>query len=236
MISIIYQAATAINAVSGAIEAHFPSLLEYRYLILLIATSLEGFNTMILAGFLISIGTLSLIPAFFVCLAGEIFNSFMWYGVGYWAGAKPIDWFVRNSPRKKRFVQRIRSYLEKYTGRIVLLMKLTYSVTIPVMIMTGSLKYNLKKFTLYNVIGSIGWVIMMFSIGAFFGEGFKHYARYFVDLSYLVVFIIAVLVFIGLVEHFGKVLMERAMSTMEKIREAGEKISEGLDKIIGNGR
>lgn len=230
---ISYQAAAIIDSISNTAQHYFPTLVQHRYLLLFIATCFEGFNTAILAGFLVSIGKLDLLPTFLVCLAGEFVNSSVWFGIGYWGGAKPIDWMVRNSPRKKNFINRIRKYLENYTGRVILILKLTYSVTVPGLILAGSTKYSPQKFSFYNFIGSIGWVIMMFAIGAFFGQGYQHYATYFANVSYLIVFIVIAVLILGFAEHFGGVFMEYFVLVGDKLRQAGERISGSLEKLTG---
>jgi membrane protein DedA with SNARE-associated domain len=214
------------------ISRHLPLLAQYKYLILFIAGSIEGFNIFIITGFLISIGTFALVPAYFVCLAAEMVNSYFWYAVGYWGGARPIDFFVRNSNTKKRFVEKIRAYLAAYTGRVLLVMKLTYSLTIVTLIMTGGLKYNLKKFSWYNFVGSIGWVIITFSIGYFFGKGYQLYLAYFKNFSYIILFVLLGLVIIYFIRKLSGIIFIRMLLIAGRVREMSEKMREGLDKLI----
>jgi membrane-associated protein len=217
------------------IQEHFPALLEHKYLFLFIAASLEGLNTMILAGFLVSIGGLALIPAALICFAGEMINSYFWYTLGYMAGAKPIDWLTRNSPSKRKLVERIRSYLERHTGKILLMSKITFSLTIATLILTGSMKYNLKKFSWYNLIGSIGWIIITFSIGYFFGQGYKYYLDYFESLSYLIIFLIVAAIVVYAAEGISSAIFTRTIFINDRLQELNEKIKEGLSKLIDDG-
>ncbi|MDP2631004.1 MAG: hypothetical protein Q8P56_06405, partial [Candidatus Uhrbacteria bacterium] len=103
------------------LQNHFPYLVEHKYTFLLIAASIEGLNTMILAGFLVSIGGLALIPAALICLTGELLNSYFWYGVGYASGGKSIAWYTRKNPKRERLVEKIRGYLNRHTGKIILI-------------------------------------------------------------------------------------------------------------------
>ncbi len=214
-------------------QVHFPSVLEHRYAVLFVASSLEGFNTMVLAGFLVSIGALALVPAALICFAGEFINSCFWYSIGYGIGAKPIDWFVRNDPRKRRLVERIRRYLERYTGRILLLMKVTFSLTIVTLILTGSIKYRFKKFALYNFIGSIGWIIVTFTIGYFFGQGYKLYISYFAHIGYLLIFVVVVVSLLYSAEKISRSILVRTVFVADRLREMKDKLRDGINTFIG---
>jgi len=214
------------------LQNHFPFILEHKYIFLLIASSIEGFNTMILTGFLISVGAFKLLPAALICLAGETISSYFWYGVGRMGGASSIDWLTRNSPRKRRFVERFRSYIEQYTSQILLLVKLTFSLTIITLVLVGSTKYNIRKFSLYNFVGSIGWVIITFSIGYFFGQGYKLYLGYFENISYLIVFLVIAGIIIYTTQHISSAIFTRTIFINDRLQTLNEKIKEGVNKIM----
>lgn len=216
------------------VKINFPALVHYKYVFLFVAASLEGFNTMVLTGFLVSIGAFALVPAALICLAGEIINSYFWYGVGYYTGGTAIDFFAGKRGAKRKVVEKIRSYLERYTGRVLLLMKATFSFTIVTLILTGSIKYNLKKFSFYNFIGSIVWIIITFSIGFFFGQGYKLYLGYLENLSYLIIFIVLFLLIVFAAEKVSRAIFVRLVIWTERVREVGQVVRDGLDKLISD--
>src|SRR5258708_38169935 len=78
-------------SIVDSIEIQFPFLVHYKYLFLFIATFIEGFNSIILAGFLVSLGTVSFIPAVIICIVGDFFNGWGWYAVGYFGGGETND-------------------------------------------------------------------------------------------------------------------------------------------------
>lgn len=214
------------------LQLHFPFLLEHKYVFLFLASAIEGFNTMVLTGFLVSIGGFALMPAALVCLGAEITSSYFWYYLGYWGGAKPIDWLTRSSQRRKKFVERIRSYLERYTGRILLVMKLTFSLTIVTLVLTGSMKYSIKKFSFFNFVGSVGWIIVTFSIGYFFGQGYKLYLEYFENISYLLIFAVVAITIIYAAESISDAIFMRTLAINDRLQDLNEKIKEGLNKLM----
>jgi len=216
------------------IRNHFPILIEHKYIFLFISSSLEGMNTMVVAGFLVSIGGLAFIPAALICLAGEIINSYLWYGVGYFGGSKSIEWFIRNSPRKKRLVEKIRSYLEGHTGKILLIGKVTFSITIVILILIGSTKYSLKKFTFYNFFGSILWIIITFTIGHFFGQGYKYFVDYLQNISYLILFIGIILILTYAAESMSSLFISRALRVNDHLRRLNSRIKEGMTRLFND--
>ena len=170
-------------------ESSFPTLVEYKYLLLFLGSIFEGLNSMVLGGFLVSVGSIKLLPIFLIFTVGYIFNGYLWYSVGYFAGAKPIDKWVRKDKKGRKIVEKVEEYFHKYSGRAIVFTKFTFSLTIATLIMAGSLKYNLKKFSLYNFIGSIGWVALTLFIGYFFGQSYKFFIEYLKGFSYFILFL-----------------------------------------------
>ncbi len=216
----------------SGLAVHYPLLLHYKYLLLLVVGTLEGFNVFIIAGFLISIGTLAFVPAFFICLVGELINSYFWYFVGYYGGAKPIDFFVRKSQKKRALVEKIRTYMHQHTAKVLVLVKLTYSVTVATLILIGSIKYSLKKFSFYNFFSSIGWVIITFGIGYFFGRGYQLYVTYFQNVSYIILFIAAVIAIVYIGERVSQAAFSQLMQISETLYVVGNKARDWLDTLF----
>lgn len=209
------------DTITEFFRGHLPFILEHKYILFLILASLEGFNSFIIAGFLISIGTFAFWPAFGIAVLGETLSGTFWYGIGYWFGARPIDWFTRNSPSKQRLIARVREYCAQYTVRVLMAAKLTYSVTIATLILVGSLKYPFKRFSLLNFAGSIGWALITFAIGAFFGKGYQLYLPYIRGISNAILFIVVSLVLLSALQWSSRTIFVGAFAFLEKIRLIG---------------
>ena len=217
-----------------SIELQFPLIAQYKYLFLFIATSIEGFNTIILAGFLVSIGSVALVPTLLICIIGDFLNGWGWYLVGYFGGAKPIDKWGRKDPKSRRIIEKVEEYFTKYSGRAIVFTKFTFSLTIATLIMAGSLKYNLKKFSWFNFLGSIGWVIVTMFIGYFFGESYKFFLVYLKNITYFIVFLGGAITLMYLLKLFFKSTFVRTLFISEKIKEFSEKIKDGFDKFLSD--
>jgi len=220
-----------VEAFISFFQQHFPLLAEYKYLLIFLGATFESMNTIILSGFLASIGSVEFWPVLLIVLAGEILNGYMWYAVGYFGGAKPIDRWGRKDEKSRKIIETVERYFHRYSGRAIVLAKLTWSLTIATMIMAGSFKYDMKRFTLYNLIGALGWVAITFSIGYVFGEG---YQAIFVitHIGYVVLFLAGAIVLIYVLRHLFRSKFFRTRRAAERFREIGDKIKEGIDRMI----
>src|SRR3989344_130847 len=214
------------------IQDNLPFLFEYKYTFIFIGAAIEGMNTTILAGFLASVASISLWPAFFICLVGEVINGFAWYAVGYYAGAKPIDKWGRKDKKSRKIIEKVEEYFKRYSGRAILFAKVTWSLTIATMITAGSFKYDLKRFALFNFMGSVMWIGMVFFVGFFFGQSYKFLFDYLKN-------IVLVFVFLGGAIALGYVLKIifrsayiRTLFLTERLKELGDKVMGGIDKFL----
>ncbi|HYU64698.1 MAG TPA: DedA family protein, partial [Candidatus Paceibacterota bacterium] len=179
-----------------SLQAQFPFLVEYKYVFFFLASAFEGLNLMVLAGFLVSINQLRFLPTIIVLIGGYVVNGYMWYSVGYFGGSKPIDFWLRHKPKYRRAFERVREYFEEHTGRAIIFTKMTLTFTIVSLLLAGSLKYNPKKFSLYNFIGSVGWAFVTFSAGYFFGEGYQFLFDYWRNVSLFILIVLAAIAFV----------------------------------------
>lgn len=215
-------------------QSNFPTLIHYKYLFIFLGATIEGMNTTILAGFLASVANISLWPAFFICLTGEIINGFVWYSVGYYAGAKPIDKWGRKDEKSRKIIEKVEGYFKRYSGRAILFAKVTWSLCIATMIMAGSFKYNLRRFALYNFIGSVIWVGMVFFIGFFFGESYKFLFDYLKNFALILVFLGGAIAVGYILKLIFRSAYIKTLFVTERLRELSDKVLEGIDKFLSD--
>ena len=214
------------------VQVHFPILVAHKYLFLFVGAVIEGFNVLIFGGFLVSTKAINLGPAFIIFLIGDTLNGYAWYTVGYFAGSKPIDKWGRRDPKSRRIIDKVQEYFEKYSGRSIIVTKFTFSLTIATLITAGSFKYNIKRFSLYNFIGSLGWVSLTMFTGYFFGQSYKFFFNYLQGLGYFLLFLgLAILLIYILKSIFGTAFVKSLFVT-EKLKEIGEKLRGELDKLL----
>ncbi len=216
-------------------QTYFPILIEHKYLWIFLGASIEGPNTIILAGFLASMGSLSLWPVFLLCLTGEIINGYAWYIVGYFAGTRMVDKWMRKDQKSRKIIERVEEYFQRYSGRAIVIAKLTWSLTIATMIMSGSFKYNLKKFSLYNFIGSMGWVLVTFFVGFFFGQSYKFIFDYVKNAVYPLVFLGGAVAIGYILRMVFRSMFIKSLFLQERLKDIGDKMKDGIDKFLSDG-
>jgi len=216
------------------LQQNFPVIVSYKYLFLFLGGMVEGLNTMVLGGFLVSVNSIKLLPTFLLFVLAYTINGYIWYAVGFFAGAKPIDKWGRKDKKGRKIIEKVEEYFGKYSGRAIIITKFTFSLTIATLIMAGSLKYNFKKFSLYNFLGSVGWVVVTLFVGYFFGESYKLFFVYLKNFTYGLVFLggaIALIYIIKLI--FGSAFVKSLFIT-DKIKELSYKLRNGLEEFLSN--
>ena len=214
------------------IQVNLPWLIEHKYLFIFLGVAIEGMNTTILAGFLASVGVVSLWPAFFLALIGQIINAFGWYTVGYFAGSKPIDKWGRKDEKSRKIIEKVEQYFKRYSGRAVFIAHITWSLTIATMIMAGSFKYDLKKFSLYNFLGSSVWVLMVFFVGYFFGQSYKYLFDYLKNIVLVFLFLGGAITVGYILKLMFRSAYIRSLFIGERLKELSDKVKDGLDKLF----
>jgi|SRR3989338_7914078 len=214
------------------LQVYFPIIFTFKYTFLFLGAMLEGLNTMVLGGFLISTKSIPFLSTFIVFIAGYTVNGYIWYGVGYYAGSKPLDRWVRKGPRGQKIINTVQEYFERHSGKAIIITKFTFSFTIAAMIMAGSLKYNLRRFSLYNFIGSIGWVSLTLSIGYFFGQSYRFFIVYLKNFSYFLIFLGGAVALIYILKLIVMSAFIKTLLAHKKVQYYKDKIRNGIDKFM----
>jgi membrane-associated protein len=146
---------------------------------------LPGDYLLVLAGLLCAMGVLHVHITVLILslIAAGVLGNY----TGYWFGFRtgPVL-FKRNESLffKKRYVTMAEEFYSKYGGMALVLGRFFPIIRTFAPIFAGVVKLNIRKFTLYNFIGSITWVTILTLIGFFLGrkypEEIKYYLKYVV--------------------------------------------------------
>jgi membrane-associated protein len=145
---------------------------------------LPGDYLLFMAGLLCSAGMIDVSPVVLVIslIAAGVLGNF----TGYWFGcrtgsvlfSRPDSFFF-----KKRYIVVAEAFYAKHGGMALILGRFFPIIRTFAPIFAGVVKVNFKKFALYNLIGSIGWVCTFTLAGYFLGRRFpqmKYYVQYIV--------------------------------------------------------
>ena len=214
------------------IKDYAPLLISYKYFFLFLGGMIEGLNTLVLAGFIASSGQVKLIYILPLLIAAHTINGYGWYLVGYLGGAKALDKWGHRNKISHQIVSKIEEYFKKYSSRAIMFAKFTFSLEIATMILSGSLKYDLKKFSRYNFYGSIGWVTMTVSVGYFFGESFKIFFSFLKNFTLFLIFLGTAITLIYIIKILLKKYFVGYLTIQKKVKELGERLREELNGLM----
>ncbi len=146
---------------------------------------LPGDYLLFMAGLFCATGILDI--SVYILLATLIIAGILGNYTGYWFGyrAGPLL-FKRNESIffKKRYVTMAEAFFEKYGGMALVLGRFFPIIRTFAPIFAGVVKMDIKKFTLYNIIGSVAWVCTLTLIGYFLGRKYPDVRDY---LQYIII-------------------------------------------------
>lgn len=218
------------------LQNHAPYLIDHKYLFLFLGGMIEGMNSLVLGGFIASTGQVKLQFLFPLLVIAHTINGYGWYLVGYLGGAKSLDKWGHKNKISHNVINKIENYFHRYSGRTIMFAKFTFSLEIATMILCGSLKYNLKKFSKYNFYGSAGWVGMTVFVGYFFGQSFKLIFNVLKSFTLLILFLVLAIIIIYIIKILLKKYFVGYLTIQEKIKEWTERMHQGFDDLMKNGK
>jgi len=151
----------------------------WTYVILFVVIFIEtGFVVMpFLPGdsLLFAAGTFAALKAFkvgwliLVLAAAAIIGDTVNYWVGHFLGPKV---FNKEKARffKKEHLDRTHAFFEKYGGKTIIIARFVPIVRSFAPLVAGIGRMSYVKFIAFNVIGGIGWVVLLVGAGYFFGN------------------------------------------------------------------
>ncbi len=217
------------EALFDLIQENLPWLIEYKYIFFFLGAAIEGFSTMVLGGFLASVGGLSKTILFLSMGLGYILNGFFWYLVGYIGGTTTLDKWGHKHKISHEVIEKIGMYFNQHSGKAIILTKFTFGFTIAIMIMAGVFKYNIKRFFLYNAIGSLAWAALTMGIGYFFGESLKLLTDALKNITLFFVFLIIAIVVLYLIKIILKKYFKFTIKWDERLKKLQEWINLDVD-------
>src|SRR6201996_2603888 len=145
---------------------------------------LPGDYLLVLAGILCAAGMVD-VPIYTLVISFVVAGVLGNY-TGYWFGFRtgPVL-FKRNESIffKKRYVTMAEEFYAKYGGMALVLGRFFPIIRTFAPIFAGVVKVDFKRFSLYNIIGSVTWVSTLTLAGYFLGQKFpevRHYVQYII--------------------------------------------------------
>ena len=161
---------------------------------------LPGDSLLFIAGLMCGtpIFDVSIFTLVFTLIIAGILGNF----VGYYFGKKTGPVLFRREDSfffKKKHVRTAEAFYHRYGGTAIVLGRFIPIIRTFVPIMAGVVNLDFKKFVLYNIVGSVAWVVSMVLSGYFLGRAFpslQHNLEYIVSTFIIVSMIPVVLTYI----------------------------------------
>lgn len=181
-------------------------LSEWGYLALFVTMALENMNVPIpseiilgFAGFLVSQHIFLFWPTVIIATIAGVVGSLL----SYWIGATGGRLFLLKIAEKNSFTNKklvmADSWFKKYGGLAVFTGRLLPGIRTFISLPAGISHYPLIKFTIYTILGTIPWTLMLIYIGDMLGENWQDLLSYKLELalfSIVVLLLAAILFFI----------------------------------------
>ena len=130
---------------------------------------LPGDSLLFAAGTFAALGALKVGWLIALLAAAAIIGDTVNYWIGHFLGPKV---FSKEKARffKKEHLARTHAFFEKYGGKTILIARFVPIVRSFAPLVAGIGRMSYGKFIAYNVIGGVGWVVILTGAGYFFGN------------------------------------------------------------------
>jgi membrane protein DedA with SNARE-associated domain len=154
---------------------------KHGYVMLLPLAVLEGPTVTIIAGFLASVGRLSLLISWPIVVVGDLVGDSLYYSLGRWGGLKFVGRWGRYCGITSQRLELVEQHFQRHTGRTLLLGKMTIAIGVVLLVAAGIGRVPFRKFLWFNFLASIPKSLVFLLIGFTLGQAysvFNGYAAY----------------------------------------------------------
>ncbi|MDP4161181.1 MAG: DedA family protein [Bacillota bacterium] len=136
---------------------------------LVVTPFLPGDSLLFVAGAFAASGSFNLFLLFSILGAAAILGDTVNYQIGHWVGPKA---FSQSNTRlfKKEHLERTQLFYEKHGGKTIIIARFVPVIRTFAPFVAGIGKMNYFRFLSYNLIGGLGWVIIVLLSGYLFGN------------------------------------------------------------------
>ncbi len=184
-----------------------PLLIRYKYPLIIPLAFVEGPIIMMMCGFLIKLGYMSFLPAYFVLMAGDLLGDIFWYSLGFFYGEAVVRKFGRFLSIEEKEVATVKRIFHQHHTTILLVSKITmgFGFALVTLITAGIVKIPFRRYLAFNFFGQFVWTGILMSVGFFLGKFYLTINDVLGKVSIFALFIIIALCLFG----FGKYIKKK---------------------------
>ncbi|MDE1763396.1 MAG: DedA family protein [Thaumarchaeota archaeon] len=155
---------------------------------------------MLFSGYLVSTSKFDVVPVVVAGTIGNLVGSLIAYAVGAYLGRGFVLKYGRYVLLKKSHLELAESYFKKYGDRSIFISRLLPAIRTYVSLPAGAAKMDLKRFSVFTLIGSAIWNTALTFVGIKLGQEWDSIRKY---SDYIDVLVIAAVV-IGIIIYWKK--------------------------------
>ncbi len=154
---------------------------------------LPGDYLLFLSGVFASTGVLkvAIVPLLVYVSLAAILGSFTGYVSGRFFGDK-IENRKDSIFFKQKHIEKTRTYFEKFGSRTLIIARFLPIIRTFAPILAGLVKMNFFRFSIYNILGGLIWVVTLVGGGYFLGLKYPNITNY---VQYIIIFFLGVTTF-----------------------------------------
>ncbi|MFA6278503.1 MAG: DedA family protein [Candidatus Paceibacterota bacterium] len=155
-----------------SVSAVIALFLQYKYPALVVLSFFEGPYMMMMSGFLIKLGVLTIIPTYIALSIGDLLADTVWYYVGYFFGNKFVHRFGKFFDINATSIENAKELFSKHRKKILLGSKMTagFGLSLATLITAGIVRAPFGEYIVLNFFGQLVWTTVMLAVGYFFGN------------------------------------------------------------------
>lgn len=157
------------------------SLSTYGYIILFLYSIGGGFVALAAAGVMAYAGKMDLELSILIALAANFTGDSILFYMGRY-NKKEVHNYLKKHRRKLAFSHLL---IKRHGSKVILFQKFVYGIKTLIPIAIGLTKYDLKRFTVYNLGSSIIWAVVVGYAGFYGGDAVMRIAGYSSGHPYL---------------------------------------------------
>jgi membrane protein DedA with SNARE-associated domain len=162
-----------------------PPLIHYRYILLFPIMVVEGPIITIIAGFLVSLGSLDFPITYAVAVTADLVGDTLYYLVGRFGANRFVDRWGKYLRISWEQIETLKRHFERHVGKTLLMGKLTHGAGGLILLAAGVAKIPYLRFFWFNLLGTLPKSLVLLLVGYYFGHGYRSINRYLNEVALL---------------------------------------------------
>lgn len=154
-------------------------IIHYKYFILLPLATIEGPTVTLVAGLLVSLGYLELVPAFCIVLTGDVIPDLGYYLIGRHLRNRPfLNRFSKHFTFLSRHLQLLESLWHNHGRKTMFVSKLAYGLSVPLLMSAGLTNMPAKRYVAYVLPVALFKCAAIMALGYLLAESYMSATKY----------------------------------------------------------